>query len=212
MVGGEIALRLTATAPVGWRLTSSFADLTGTMAADLSFSTAPKLVLRSHPGDGKGAGLWFDGTLDLRKDHGWAIQAPGPTEQPIKGTIEMRDAARVVGVRPPGPLVRAIIDLKLVTIDELTFRVGSHLTCNPFTRDVFGGPLCWHERVDPIPRPGKELFAAPLGGGRRPRPGLAVRGRDRGRHPGRLGRDRHLADGLGLARTLTPARCPSPTS
>ena len=133
MVGGEIALRLTATAPVGWRLTSSFADLTGTMAADLSFSTAPKLVLRSHPGDGKGAGLWFDGTLDLEKTTGGLSKLLGLAEQPIKGTIEMRDAARVVGVNLQAPLCGPI-DLKLVTIDELTFRVGSHLTCNPFTR------------------------------------------------------------------------------
>ena len=118
-------------------------------------------------GGRQGDRLWFDGTLDLEKTTGGLSKLLGLAGS-IKGTIEMRDAARVVGVNLQAPLCGPI-DLKLVTIDELTFRVGSHPDLQPVHEGVFGGPLCWHERVDPI-RPGTELFAAPVGAGGRPRP------------------------------------------
>lgn len=142
VVGGNAALRLTATAAAGWTFTGAFPALASTVAAGFRFlaSPAPVLVLRSHQEGASAAGLSFAGTMDLASMTGGLAGLIGRNTQPLTGTVGMRkNGGEVVALALTGP-VATRVNLGLATVEKLAFTVGGHLTWDPLERKASVAP------------------------------------------------------------------------
>ncbi|MDX2030919.1 MAG: DUF6603 domain-containing protein, partial [Blastocatellia bacterium] len=128
LAGGDAAFHLIATGGTGWSFAQSFPLLTGAVTNGFTWmiSTPPQLQLLSVPIGSLSAGLSFNGSVDLNRTVGGLASLVGRSEQPVAGILTVKEGGgslRSLQLEAP---ISEHVDLKIATVDQLTFKVGSN--------------------------------------------------------------------------------------
>ncbi|HEX8068861.1 MAG TPA: DUF6603 domain-containing protein [Pyrinomonadaceae bacterium] len=139
---GNAALTLTATGDANWKLSDSFPVLGRSVLAAFSFSppTPPRLRLDSRGHVGGPAVLTFDGLLDLSAASGGLARLVGRSEQPLSGTLRVQQNGGQLSAIALTARDSAQVNLIIITVERLTFTVGSDLTYNALDDDFSAVP------------------------------------------------------------------------
>jgi hypothetical protein len=129
LADGNAAFELTATGKPGWTFAQGFPQLASSVLATcvLADSPAPQLQLRSQPGSPGQPSLPFSGTLDLERMTGGLAGLIGRKEQPLSGGFELADGGKTLAQIALTAPVAQSVDLKIATVEELSFTVGAYI-------------------------------------------------------------------------------------
>lgn len=132
LAGGDAALSLTATGDAGWKLQRSFPVLSTSVLAGFSFlaSAPPRLRLDSQGNADAPAAVTFEGLLDLNAASAGLASLIGRTEQPLTGANGVQKSGKVLSRVELTASVSEQVNLIIVTVEKLTFTVGSDLVYN----------------------------------------------------------------------------------
>jgi hypothetical protein len=130
--GGNAALALTATGNAVWKLQQSFPVLATSVLAAFSFLPAspPRLRLDSRGNADASAALTFQGLLDLNAASAGLAGLIGRTEQSLSGSADVQKHGAVLTEVALTAPVSEQVNLIIVTVERLTFTVGSDLIYN----------------------------------------------------------------------------------